>query len=152
MKRVFFIYLKRQQTSESRSMSAELLPSPLSSCLSRLQASIALCCRAWPSTQLTYLHRTAHHMADYQRKRKSSRSRSRSPKPLPSIHQSGPNATISIKGSYNDVGRDLNITNITNLRGRLRIIKSKQNLMRWCITITTAHDSVRLLDFWSHAM
>ena len=39
----------------------------------------------------------------------SSHSRSR-----PSIHQSGPNATITIQ-DYNDVGRDQHITNITNV-------------------------------------
>ena len=56
-------------------------------------------------------------MADYPRN--LFKSRSRSPKPRPSIHQSGDNATITIRGSYNDVGRDQNITYITNLGGTL---------------------------------
>ena len=66
-------------------------------------------------------------MADYQRKlkRKFSGSHSRLP---PSIHQSGPNATITIQGSYNDVGRDQNITNVINFGGTLWFIQSKQNL------------------------
>ena len=50
----------------------------------------------------------------------SSHSRSR-----PSIYQPGDNATITIQGSYHDVGRDLNIINITKLEGTLRIIQSK---------------------------
>ena len=54
----------------------------------------------------------------------SSHSRSR-----PSIYQPGDNATITIHGPYNDVGRDLNI-NITNLEGTLWFIQSKQILTR----------------------
>ena len=53
----------------------------------------------------------------------SSHSRSR-----PLIHQSGPNATITIQGSYNDVGRDQHITNGVNFGGALWIVQSKQNL------------------------
>ena len=82
-------------------------------------------------------------MADFWRelKVKFSGSRARSPRPRPSINQSGPNATITIQGSYNDVGRD-QITYITNLGGTVSIIQSKQNLTRLCIT--TGHDLVRL--------
>ena len=60
-------------------------------------------------------------MTDYRKKlkRKFSRSRSRSPTPRPSIQQSGDNATITIQGPYNDVGRDQNITYITHLGGTL---------------------------------
>ena len=68
-------------------------------------------------------------MANYLRKLKGKFSRSHS-RSQPSIHQSGPNATITIQGSYNDVGRDQNITYITNLGGTLWIIQSKQNLTR----------------------
>ena len=46
----------------------------------------------------------------------------------PSIHQSGPNATITIQGSYNDAGRDQNITNVINFGGMLLFTQSKQNL------------------------
>ena len=53
-------------------------------------------------------------MADYLKKLKGKFSRSR-----PSIHQSGPNATITIQGSYNDVGRDQHITNVINFGGAL---------------------------------
>ena len=77
-------------------------------------------------------------MADNKLKRKFSRSHSPSPKPRPSIHQSGDNATITIQGSYNDVGRDQ--INITNFGGASSVILSKQNL-----TITIGHDLVRLL-------
>ena len=59
-------------------------------------------------------------MADNRLKRIFYRSQSPSPKPQPSIHQSGDNATITIQGSFNDVGRDQNnITYITNLGGTL---------------------------------
>ena len=51
-------------------------------------------------------------MANHQQKS------SRSPE-QPSIHQWGDNATITIQGSYNDVGGDQNITNITNIGGTL---------------------------------
>ena len=74
-------------------------------------------------------------MADYLRKLKGKFSRSHS-RSRPSINQSGPNATITIQGSYNDVGRDqhiTNITNVTNIGGTLWIIQSKQNLTTWCI-------------------
>ena len=56
-------------------------------------------------------------MADYLGK--FSRSRSRLSNPRPSIHQSSDNTAITIQGPYNDMGRDLNITNITNLVGTL---------------------------------
>ena len=79
-------------------------------------------------------------MADHKLKRKFSRSHSLSPKPRPSIHQSGDNATITIQGSYNDVGRDQINTNITNLGGASSVILSKQNS-----TITIGHDLVCLL-------
>ena len=64
-------------------------------------------------------------MADNELKRKLSKSRSPSPKPRPSIHQSGDNATITIQGSYHDVGRDQINTYI--LGGASSIIQSKQN-------------------------
>ena len=64
-------------------------------------------------------------MADNKLKRKFSRSHSPSSKPRPSIHQSGSNATITIQGSYNDVGRDQNNTYI--LGGASSIIQSEQN-------------------------
>ena len=59
----------------------------------------------------------------------SSHSRSR-----PSIYQPGDNATITIHGPYNDVGRDQNIiTNVINFGGTLWFIQSKQNLTTKCI-------------------
>ena len=80
-------------------------------------------------------------MADYQRKLKRKFSGSHSSSP-PSIHQSGPNANVTIQGSYNDVGRDQNIiTNVINFGGTLWFIQSKQNLTR---CIISGHDLVRL--------
>ena len=60
-------------------------------------------------------------MADYSRKlkRKFSGSHSRSPTPRPSIHQSGDNANITIQGSFIDIGRDQNITNVILFGGTL---------------------------------
>ena len=47
----------------------------------------------------------------------------------PSIYQPGDNATVTIHGPYNDVGRDQNIiTNVINFGGTLWFIQSKQNL------------------------
>ena len=53
----------------------------------------------------------------------SSHSRSRPP-----TYQPGDNATVTIHGPYNDVGRDQHITNVINFGGTLWFIQSKQNL------------------------
>ena len=72
--------------------------------------------------QIPFLHIMVNHQ------RKYSKSHTRLPKSQRSIHQSGPNATFTVQGTYNDVGRDQNIINVTYSGGTLRIIQPEQIL------------------------
>ena len=72
--------------------------------------------------QIPFLHIMVNHQ------RKYSKSHTRLPKSRRSIHQLGPNATFTVQGTYNDVGRDQNIINVTYSGGTLRIIQPEQIL------------------------
>ena len=90
----------------------------------QIPTCLILCSSVKPD-HTSVLHIYIMYLINGQYQQKSSRSPER-----PSIHQSGDNATITIQGSYNDVGGNQNITNITNIGGTLWLIQSKQNLTR----------------------